>query len=266
MRIADLMSPAQHRKCVLADVDGSILTADGRIPNNLRELIRRTPNVHWVLATGRSHSSARATGLLDILRPDTPHIFDGGSTIATAEGKLVRTLYLSQRERRTVLNDVAKYDAEYIYAGHPLGGGTCWTSERAKSVSFPTQRRTDSFPAFQEAIADQYVTKFSMRGANASSIAPDLNTISHSDIIDILPAGVNKAEAAEYVLDLLGFAPADVAFVFNDSNDLPVVTLPAFQTMTRIKVGPKVPWARHDHNPAAPEDVAEELAPYLAIE
>lgn len=265
MRLTNQMTQYPHRRCVLADVDGSILDADGIIPEGLRELIQRTPQVHWVLATGRSHSSVLATGLMEIIRPDTPHIFDGGSTIATADGTLVRTQCLSQMERRSFLDNLENYEAEYIYAGHSLGGGTCWVSERAKPVSFPTRYCTSSFADFRDEVAARNITKFSMRGVHASSITPDLHSVSHSSIVDVLPAGVDKAVAAKYVLDLLGVSPLDAAFVFNDSNDLPVVTLPEFQAMTRIKVGPEISWALHDHNPARPEDVARVLTPYLAV-
>ena len=58
---------------------------------------------------------------------------------------------------------------------------------------------------------------------------------------------------------MLNLHPSEVAFVFNDRNDLPLVEHPELNEIVKIKVGDYLPDTPAEFHVATPYDVADVL-------
>ena len=61
-------------------------------------------------------------------------------------------------------------------------------------------------------------------------------------------------------MKILKISPREAAFVFNDKNDLPLVTHPLLQDITKIKVGSYLPEIKADYEVVSPYEVADVIA------
>lgn len=71
--------------------------------------------------------------------------------------------------------------------------------------------------------------------------------------------GVNKGSAFVEMLNLLNIDAREVAFVFNDKNDLPIINHQQLQDVIKIKVGDYLPEVESDYHVATFYDVADIL-------
>jgi hydroxymethylpyrimidine pyrophosphatase-like HAD family hydrolase len=76
---------------------------------------------------------------------------------------------------------------------------------------------------------------------------------------DITADGVNKGSACVELLNELGLQASEVAFVFNDKNDLPIVENKTLKEILKIKVGDQLPNIHSDFCVNTPYDVANVL-------
>ena len=58
----------------------------------------------------------------------------------------------------------------------------------------------------------------------------------------------------------LGLDASETVFIFNDSNDLPIVNHPELSSVIKIKVGDYLPSISADYHVATPYDVADVLS------
>lgn len=61
------------------------------------------------------------------------------------------------------------------------------------------------------------------------------------------------------MLNFMDLKANEVAFIFNDKNDLPIINHPALRDVIKIKVGDYLPEVTSDYHVATPYDVADVL-------
>jgi hydroxymethylpyrimidine pyrophosphatase-like HAD family hydrolase len=95
------------------------------------------------------------------------------------------------------------------------------------------------------------------------SLPPSLNCLCNGCVVDLTPFGVDKGTGVKFVLDMLQIDPCDAAFVFNDENDLPVLSSSSLNGIVTVKVGAQLPHVCADYKVSTPSDVADVLRELL---
>ncbi len=74
---------------------------------------------------------------------------------------------------------------------------------------------------------------------------------------------INKGISCVELLNELNLSPRDVAFIFNDTNDLPIINHSLLKDITKIKVGHYLPNIASDYCADTPYDVASTIQKLL---
>lgn len=249
--------------CVLMDLDGTTMTKDNLVPDNLSSLIRKRDQMHWIMVTGRSFASATRTPLAKLFSKETPHIFDGGATVMSLDGVPIHQRYLSPVEIDVFINSINTEDLEYIYSCVGTVGGICWMRASYTNPELHIVKRTNDLAEYGSWIKSENVSKISVRKKNDFLLPDAINHFSNGTNIDITTASVDKGSGAKFIFEMLGIDPRKSIFLFNDKNDLPIINNIFFADVIKIKVGDSMPDIAADHNPSHPSDVAELLQKFI---
>jgi hydroxymethylpyrimidine pyrophosphatase-like HAD family hydrolase len=124
---------------------------------------------------------------------------------------------------------------------------------------FTRAKATDKLDTYQLWSYANPPTKLFLR-IKQPLILQGLNWHQNENNIDITAYGINKGSAGCKLLNLLHLNPSEVAFVFNDKNDLPLVEHPELQQITKIKVGSYLPNTKAHYYAKTPFEVAKILS------
>ncbi|HLT62066.1 MAG TPA: HAD family hydrolase [Microlunatus sp.] len=214
---------------VALDIDGTIVDHEGRMPDAVRDAIRRVAKagVPVVLATGRSWHGTR--DLYDHLElpPGLAVLSNGAVVVRYPPQEIVKTVTFDPSDVIRKVRDVAP---STLIAVEEIGRG---------------YRVTDHFPdgdlsgemiiETPDQLSTRPVTRVILRDPNRSDeeileLADHLGLhgityyVGWSAWIDIAPVGVNKATALAEVADELG-VPADRVLALGDGrNDIEMLT------------------------------------------
>ena len=255
-------------KAVLMDGDGSTITHDGVLPQNLQQVIRANPQIKWIMATGRSLDLLHRTPIVPFLSPEVPHIVDGGSRLMKISGEVVHEQRISVPELQVFFQQLPLDKIIFLYYFLDDDKRYFYAADLSKwndNSLFATATRTADIHEFKSFTAANPPAKIFVRVSeqiHLHGVHWNQNELN----IDLTAHGVNKGSACRHLLDLLGLTPADVAFVFNDKNDLPVLLHHELQEIVKIKVGNYLPDVSADFVVGTPYEVAEVLTKLLNCE
>ena len=245
------------------DGDGSTLTHDGIFPENLQKLIYSNPQIKWIMATGRSLDLLERTPIIPFLSHDVPHVLDGGSRIMNLSGEVVCEYPISAHELSLFFGQLPIEKIEFLYYYLDNQRRFFYSPDLSKWENnhpiFNSSRRTQDMQEFHDFTLEHPPTKVFMRMREAIHLH-GVHWNQNESNIDLTAHGVNKGSACCELLKILNASAAEVAFVFNDKNDLPVIKHEHLQDITTIKVGDFLPDVAADYSVATPYQVAEILA------
>lgn len=244
---------------IIMDGDGSSITHDGILPDSLRDLMVANPQINWIMATGRSLDLLRHLPIINYLSPNIPHILDGGSRLNKITGESLHDFFISEEELECFFAqlDLTQIDFLYYYLDEKR---SYLFSEQLESWQnrpmFINSSKFDSITTFKQTTLENPPTKVFMRVKNYFELQ-NLTWHNNEKNIDFTAHGVDKGSSCIKLLKALQINPNEVAFVFNDKNDLPLVLHPDLQEITTIKVGEYLPEVKSTYHVATPYDVAD---------
>lgn len=248
-------------KAVIMDGDGSTITHDGILPDNLRELIVANPQVKWIMATGRSLDLLRRLPIIDYLSTDVPHIVDGGSRLVNQNGESIADFFISHDEIDLFFSqlDLQKVDFLYYYLDEKRSYIYSQQIEHwSQRPQFSSAQATSDIAIYRAWAKENQPTKIFIRVLQDIELK-GLSWHQNERNIDLTAHGVNKGSTCSKLLTMLNLHPSEVAFVFNDRNDLPLVEHPELNEIVKIKVGDYLPDTPAEFHVATPYDVADVL-------
>lgn len=250
-------------KAIIMDGDGSTITHDGILPDNLREAIITNQHIKWIMATGRSLDLLRRLPIIDHLSKDVPHIVDGGGRLVLHNGESVIDHFMSEDEINLLFEQLELEKIDFMYSYLDEIRSYIFSPENsvhwAKRPQFDKALATSEISEFRHWMHNNPPTKIFMR-INSAINLEKINWHQNENNIDITATGVTKGSSCHKLLEILKLQPDEVAFVFNDKNDLPLIEHPELQDIITIKVGNYLPDVAATYHAATPYDVAAILA------
>lgn len=246
-------------KIVVMDGDGSTITHDNKLPDNLRDLILANGQIKWMMATGRSMDLLRATPIHQYLSADIFHIVDGGSCLMYKDGTIHKHYLLKSHEIDALFNKLDLELSNYLYYSPDGIRGFAYTQNhdialRLAKISNHVQV-TEDITHFRQWLHDHPTGKILLNVKEDYDLS-ELHYNRNENNFDFTSQGVHKGSAFVEMLTMLNIKPQETAFVFNDQNDLPIVNHPDLQDIIKIKVGDYLPNTSADYHVATPHDVA----------
>lgn len=245
---------------VLMDGDGSTLTKDNELPDNLKNLILANPNINWIMATGRSLDLLKMTPIFSCLSTKLPHILDGGGKIMHLDGAVVQDNLISLEDLE-LFYQLLKLDYVNFLYYSPDGKKRYGYSQEQNILNRFAQNgiiSTNHILEFKQWTFSIRPSKLLMNIKEVFDLG-SLHYHQNDHNIDITARGADKGSAGVYLLNYLELSPENVAFVFNDNNDLPLVFRPELVAITKIKVGGLLPSVVADYMVDSPFEVANIL-------
>ncbi len=249
---------------VLMDGDGSTLTSQSELPENLLKLILEHEHINWIMATGRSLDLLKLTPIFPHLSSNVPHIVSGGAKIMKLDGTVIKEHNLSDAELEIFFNNLKLDAIDFLY----------YSPDGIKQYGFSQdQNILNKFGGHKivtiDSIQQFKLLVYNIRPSNLLVRVNDrfnpedfslLNYNRNENNIDLTPYGINKGSACLYLLDHLSLKPENVLFIFNDYNDLPLVEKPELENIIKLKVGDRLPHIIADYKVNTPFDVADILS------
>lgn len=248
-------------KAIIMDGDGSSITHDGILPDSLRDLMVANPHINWIMATGRSLDLLRHLPIINYLSPDIPHILDGGSRLNKITGESLQDFFISPEEIECFFAqlDLSQIDFLYYYLDEQHSYLFSQQLELwQERPMFINSIKFDDINKYKQVTLDNPPTKVFMRVKEYFELQ-NLTWHNNEKNIDFTAHGVDKGSSCLKLLETLQLKPHEVAFVFNDRNDLPLVLHPELQQITTIKVGDYLPEVKSAYHVETPYDVADVL-------
>lgn len=247
-------------KIVVMDGDGSTITHDHKLPDNLRDLILANPQIKWMMATGRSMDLLRATPIHQYLSADVFHIVDGGSCLMYKDGTVHKHYLLKPQEIDAVFNKLDLELSNYLYYSPDGVRGFSYTRnhEIARQLSKISDQVyvTENIQQFRQWL-HEYPTGKILLNVKEDYDLSELHYNRNENNFDFTSDGVHKGSAFVEMMEAMDVKPEETAFVFNDKNDLPIINHPELQNIVKIKVGDYLPEIKADYHVATPYDVAD---------
>ncbi|MCE3267766.1 MAG: hypothetical protein K0R49_18 [Burkholderiales bacterium] len=242
------------------DGDGSTITHKNELPDSLRDLMLKNVHIKWIMATGRSLDLLHKTPIAKYLSNDVPHIVDGGSRLMYLDGVNEASKFISNDELKLFHSLINDEDINFIYYSPDGINGFCYSLDKSiqedikfsgDNVSFTQKYKKFEDWTFRFPPAKIFVN--TKRDIRLDGLYYNIN----ENNVDITARDVNKGSACVELLNILELDQSEVAFVFNDKNDLPIVEHTNLTKLIKIKVGDALPEILSDFSVASPHNVAE---------
>ncbi|MDD3266773.1 MAG: HAD hydrolase family protein [Burkholderiales bacterium] len=249
-------------KAIIMDGDGSTITQDNKLPDNLRDLICNNPQLKWIMATGRSMDLLRATPIYDYLSDDIYHIVDGGSCLMYKSGSIYKQHLLGKDEVDIFFAKLQLQHTNWLYYSPDGYKAFVYTTqdklkEKANKISdFITI--TENLSEFRDYLSTFPAGKIFLNVSQEFDLS-GVHYQRNENNFDITKHGIHKGSAFIDMLADLGLQASEAVFIFNDSNDLPIVNHPDLSGVIKIKVGDYLPNINADYHVKTPYDVANIL-------
>lgn len=247
-------------KAIIMDGDGSTLTHDGKLPENLKQLIQNNSQLKWIMATGRSLDLLKRTPIAEHLSKDTFHICDGGSCLIYLDGTIKTKHAIEPHELELLFTKIDLDKTSFIYFSPDGIHGYAYSidiflRQRFSSLGLTNIVLTESITEFKKLAFELQPSKILLNITEEFNLS-GIHYHRNENNIDITKEGINKGSACIELLTELNLHPHECVFVFNDKNDLPLVEHPNLQEITTIKVGNFLPDTQSDYHVSTPHDVA----------
>lgn len=251
-------------KAVVMDVDGSTITHNNQLPDNLRDLMVNNPQIKWIIATGRSLELLKRTPIFEYISNDVTHIVDGGSMLVHKHGQIHSQHLLSQTDIDNFFSKLTQPEhINWLYYSPDGVRSLAYTlnptlRERALSISDQVMV-TESIAEFREWLRQHPTGKIFLQTIEEFDLS-GVHYHQNENNFDVTRVGIHKGSGFVELLSVLNLTPEETVFVFNDRNDLPVINHPELQNVIKLKVGDYLPSVIADYHVATPHDVAAVLS------
>jgi len=252
-------------KNILMDIDGSIFTTDRHFPEKLGELISAHPEINWILATGRSLDLVKILPFATLVSQTLPHVLDGGSKIEYISGTVFEKEPLTFDELDTLFSQLSEDKIEFIYSASSLDNRILYAEKVEKfnfNEDFDSVKVTYNFEEFQAWCYQKPPSKIFVHSKYKLDIK-NLHFFQNECHFDVTHSGVDKGSGAEKLFSHFLLDPSKTLIIFNDFNDLPLITSRFFKNSLKLKVGDLLPEIQTDFTAATPYEVVEILEPLL---
>jgi len=241
---ADLLIGGRTYQAVLIDLDGTLLTTQGRVPQRTAEVIHAVQalGVRVMIVTGRSIASACAA--IENLRLETPICaYNGGAFYCTRRQHVLHEVFLEPSLCRTVLELVRDRQIDcFVNQGdrkvtlRPLRDEyallleTLIGVEQVDAVAdLPLDRvarltlygHEEEMRDVLDHLSQEHAGRIYLEGFPISSLPSHRDH--HGHVCDVHPPTAGKAEALHYLESELGIPREDVVAVGDGRNDVPMV-------------------------------------------
>lgn len=245
------------------DGDGSTITHDNKLPDNLRDLILTNQHVKWMMATGRSMDLLRITPIFQYLNNEIFHIVDGGSCLMYKDGTIHKHYQLQDEEINLLFRKLNLDLTNYMYYSPNGKQGFAYTKdEEIKSRLLKISDHVsvcDDIAQLRKWL-HEYPTGKILLNVKEEFDLSGLHYNQNENNFDFTSLGVNKGSAFFEMLQTMELTPEETVFVFNDKNDLPIVEHPELSNVIKIKVGNYLPDITSDYHVDTPHEVADVLS------
>ncbi|WP_040363585.1 Cof-type HAD-IIB family hydrolase [Coprothermobacter platensis] len=220
------------RKLIVTDLDGTLLNNRSELPQEYVDLIKEvlTPEVKLTMASGRGFPSVK--NFSDRFPIDLPVICEGGAVVVDPiTNSIIYETFIDEPIVRSIAEhlEAKQYGSNfYLYKGQTL---TCY--KRPEVHLF-----TDKEPAPIINIDLTKIPKEDMTGVRKIAVILDekylydlqnelrnlfgekVNIMRADDgCLDIMPVGVSKGSALQYLLHILDFPPSNVMAIGDNESD-----------------------------------------------
>lgn len=229
------------------DVDGTLLTPDGKVTDRTRRALTRAETeygVHLVLATGRRFHSVRPVA--QDLGISTPIVTHNGALIKNLETKSIYAYHALEREvAQTLIEFGKRYEADTLTMIDPEGDGLILTDgisegnaplRRYLEINKKYVRYVDSL--FDEVGKAVIQVMFIGKSAPMAELAqlltdtlPDAARLlvtaypkNDMTILDLLNPLASKGTAVEFLAEFYGIEQEAVMAVGDNFNDVEMLT------------------------------------------
>lgn len=249
-------------KAVIMDGDGSTITNNNKLPNSLKQLIIDNQQIKWIMATGRSLELLKKTPIVDYLSSDVVHIVDGGSCLMDLNAACKIRHLISIQELDLLFSKLDLESINFLYYSPDGLRSYVYSGDKNIMYNFKFHDEyvnyTNEINIFQEWTYKYPPGKILLNAKNKFNIS-GMYFHQNENNYDITADGINKGSACVELLNELGLQASEVAFVFNDKNDLPIVENKTLKEILKIKVGDQLPNTCSDFCVNTPYDVANVL-------
>lgn len=221
------------------DLDGTLLKSNSTFGSEDIEALSKLEQsgCSVVLATGRSPYSFNKC-VKNIKLPVNWYIFSSGAVILNAQGELIFSNFLSEKQTTLIYDTFIalgitsiSIQGEYPNAHffHWKKGIHCadfrrrlhFYKEFSSEFETPSIRSTEVIAYVKPDIADEIIKNFNEITANAFSVVKATSPLDHKTIwIEIFPREVDKATACEKIRLICAIKKENTAAIGNDWNDL----------------------------------------------
>lgn len=246
-------------KAIIMDGDGSTITHDNLVPDNLKATIINTSQIKWIMATGRSLELLNKTPIFDYLSNDVPHIVDGGSCLMFLNGQCKTKHMISQKYLDILFGKLNLEKTNFLYYSPDGKNSYVYSAIKDFRSRFKFH---DEFVTYTACIkefeswANQYPPSKILLNVKNEFDLKGLYFHKNENNYDITDNNINKGTACVTLLNELNLLPEEVVFIFNDKNDLPIINNPLLKNIIKIKVGDYLPDIISDYYANTPYEVA----------
>jgi hydroxymethylpyrimidine pyrophosphatase-like HAD family hydrolase len=252
-------------KAVFFDLDGSTLGSDLLFPGSFLSVVNRYHDRKWIITTGRGVWSVSDLKLHTEFDPDTPHIFDNGGLICRMNGESLLKNILSNQEKKEVLSFLPTLNCvDSVYVSVFPSTGFCWSTGKLSVLGYKSLISFNDYETFANAIMNSVITKFSIKSETAITFPGELTVVRNQNSYDILNILSKKGNAINIVREHFSLQAKEIAFIWDDHNDLSAVKDPTLSNMYLIKVGSNLPDVKSDIHVLKIQDVGYHLESILA--
>lgn len=241
------------------DGDGSTITHDNQLPDNLRDLILNNPQITWMMATGRSMDLLRATPIHQYLSTDVFHIIDGGSCLMYKDYSIHQHHHLQEHEIDLLFTRLQLDLSNYLYYStdgiRSFAFSQDVTLQQMISKISNSVMITSDIEQFRAWLKSHPTGKILLNVKEPFDLS-GLHYNSNENNFDFTTHGIHKGSAYLEMLSMYGLQANETVFVFNDKNDLPIVNHPQLSGVIKVKVGDYLPDVAADYCASTPYGVA----------
>ena len=253
-------------KAVIMDGDGSTITHDNFVPNNLKNIITDKSHIKWIMATGRSLELLKKTPIFDYLSTNVLHIVDGGSRLMYLDGTCKTTHLMNSKYLDRLFSKLQLNETNFLYYSPDGKISYAYSPDINFSKTFKFHDEyvnyTNELQEFESWVYKYPPSKILLNVKDNFDLE-GLYYHQNENNFDITDNNINKGSACVDLLKRMNLLPHEVVFIFNDKNDLPITEHPLLGEIVKIKVGNSLPNTYSQFHVETPYEVANILEKIL---
>jgi len=219
-------------KLVVSDLDGTLLNRDGKIENDVLDMIKRLNDkgILFTIATGRSISMAE--NILDLLNITIPYVLCNGAVIVRQKNIIVKKS-IPLKIIREVLEKAIKLGMTVIYCVDGIDSlfeETPWSLQRKEDYLKNLKLRKLEDSEWDNIEVDKVFILNEKNNDEINFIGKDKSIIDNCSLtqygnrsLEIVKKGINKYFGIEYLMSDLNIDVSNVLAIGDHYNDAEMI-------------------------------------------